>query len=72
MNERTAKEIARELCGEPKQIADGYWAVIIQRDDGRVVLFSNTSACEYASQEAFREGRSDKITPLMPGHIRWR
>jgi hypothetical protein len=57
MNDLRAKEVADILGGEPFQVEDGSWLVVIERPDGRVVALSDTSVEEYYDRAAFEAGR---------------
>ncbi len=52
-----AERIANVLDGEPRELDDGTWIVLIERADGRVVTVSDMSVDEYADREALAAGR---------------
>jgi hypothetical protein len=70
MTEQSAREVAQELGGEPKQVSDNNWHVLIRHDDGRIILISDVAVCEYADEQALREGQVGNTIPCGPGNLR--
>lgn len=64
MDSKTAEQLAAIVGGEPWQSGGGIWLVTVNRDDGKLVVFSGDAVCEYESDEAFDAGRPSKTIPL--------
>lgn len=64
MNESQAETLAAIMGGEAWQSGGGIWLVTVNREDGRLVVFSGDAVCEYESEEAFDEGRSSNEIAL--------
>jgi hypothetical protein len=58
MNEAHATAIAEALGGEAWQSGGGIWLVLRTKSDGRIVVVSDESVCEYEDRDAFDEGRA--------------
>lgn len=72
MNENAAKAIAQDLGGEPKQISNDNWHVMIRHENGRLVIISDLAVWEYADEQAYQDGQADKTIPLVTTNRRWR
>jgi len=53
MDEMQATKLAEILGGETWQSGGDIWLVLIRRNDGHLIVFSDESVCEYESEEAF-------------------
>ena len=58
MNEEQATAIAAALGGEAWQSGGDIWLVILNRDDGHLVVMSDEVVCEYENEEAFDEAKA--------------
>lgn len=53
MKEEQAAAVAEILGGEAWQSGGGIWLVLKRRSDGRLVLVSDESVCEYEDEQSF-------------------
>ena len=53
MDEKNAQAVATALGGETWQSGGDMWLVVIRRNDGRLVVISDESVCEYETEDAF-------------------
>lgn len=58
MNESDAKKLAEVLGGDAWHSGGGIWLVKLMNPEGRLVVFSDDLVCEYADEDAFREGNA--------------
>lgn len=70
MDERKAKGVADALGGEHWQSGGGIWLVLLRPGDGRLIVVSGDSICEYPSDEAFDRGEASKMITLGPAQAR--
>lgn len=70
MNEKQAKALAAIVGGEEWQSGGGIWVVSVNREEGKLVVFSGDAVCEYESDEAFDEGRAAN-TILLTTDDQW-
>jgi hypothetical protein len=61
MSGQQAEAVAKALGGEEWQSGGGTWLVLLRRQDGRLVVLGDESACEYKSQEAFDNAHAEMI-----------
>lgn len=59
MDEDQANAVATALGGEAWQSGGDIWLVICRRSDGRLVVISDESICEYANDESLELGKAD-------------
>lgn len=71
MTEKQAETLAAIVGGEAWQSGGGVWLVTVNRDDGRLVVFSGDSVCEYESDDAFDEGRASNTILLGEDRDFW-
>ena len=64
MDEEQATAIADALGGETWQSGGDNWLVLLTRTDGKLVVISDDSVCEYANQAAFDEARATTMIVL--------
>jgi hypothetical protein len=48
MNQKQAELLAKAVGGDAWQSGGGVWVVTLNREDGRLVVFSGEAVCEYA------------------------
>jgi hypothetical protein len=65
MDDMDADRLARLHGGEPYESADATWLVVLRRDEGRVVILTDTSVDEYEDWEAFEQGSCDASIRLV-------
>ena len=53
MNKQQAHTLAKLVGGYTWQSGGDTWLVLIERQDGALVVFSGDAVCEYPSQVAF-------------------
>jgi hypothetical protein len=70
MTESSARSLARELGGEPVEVIDQNWHVVIHHSDGRIAIISDIAMWEYADEQAFRDKRVERTIPLGPNRCR--
>lgn len=51
MDEERAEKLAQALGGDAWQSGGGIWLVIVHRQDGGLVVFSDEVVCQYESEE---------------------
>jgi len=56
MFQEKAEALAEQLCGWAWQSGGEIWLTVVERRDGKIVVFSDECACEYTSFYAFQEG----------------
>jgi hypothetical protein len=64
MDEARATSIADALGGEAWQSGGGIWLVLLRKPDGRIVVFSDESVCEYEDEGAFDGGQAQRTILL--------
>ena len=64
MDETQAIKLAEIIGGEPWQSGGNIWLVLIHRKDGCLVVISDESICEYASEEDFENTKVSKTVLL--------
>ena len=64
MDETQAITLAEIVGGEPWQSGGNIWLVLIHRKDGCLVVISDESICEYASEEDFENTKVSKTVLL--------
>lgn len=65
MTEKQAIAIADALGGDTWQSGGGVWLVLFRRPDGRIVAITDEAICQYSSDQAFDEGRTDLKIALL-------
>ena len=65
MNEEQANAVADALGGRAWQSGGNIWLVMIERNDGKMVVISDDVVCEYADQDAFEAGESSASILLV-------
>ena len=53
MTEQQAAAVAEAIGGDVWQSGGGIWLVLRNRADGRMVVMSDESVCEYVDEDAF-------------------
>jgi hypothetical protein len=71
MEQKQAELLARVVGGDAWQSGGGVWVVTINREDGRVVVFSGEAVCEYEDDEAFDQGRALNTILLTTDERSW-
>jgi len=65
MNKQQAHTLAKLVAGYTWQSGGGIWLVLLERQDGVLVVFSGDAICEYANQSAFEEGQATTTIRLQ-------
>ena len=58
MNKQQAHTLAKLVGGYTWQSGGDIWLVLLERQDGALVVFSSDAICEYANQTAFDESQA--------------
>jgi hypothetical protein len=64
MNEMQAKQVAEALSGETWQSGGGIWLVLIRQGNGKLIVISDESVCEYDDEKHFEESKHSKAILL--------
>jgi len=64
MEEEQAKKVADALGGEVWDSGGDMWLAIIRRTDGKLVVISGDSVCEYNSEADFEEAKAASMIVL--------
>ena len=65
MDEEKAEAVAEALGGETWEGGGGRWLVLFRREDGRLTVLSERSACEYDTWDDFDGGRASRTLPFV-------
>ncbi len=71
MNELQAEALATIVGGEAWQSGGRIWLVTLNREDGKLIVFSGDAVCEYADDAAFDAGRAAKTITLTNDDQWW-
>ena len=55
MNKQQARALAKLVGGYTWQSGGDIWLVLIERQDGALIIFSGDAVCEYPSHAAFEQ-----------------
>ncbi|MGD0784323.1 MAG: hypothetical protein ABR969_00715 [Sedimentisphaerales bacterium] len=64
MNEQHAKKVADAFGGRAWQSGGGIWLVLIDREDGKLVVVSDETVCEYGNEKKFEKSKPTKTILL--------
>jgi len=64
MNEEQANAVADALGGRTWQSGGDIWLVLIDRTDGKLVVVSDETVCEYNNEESFEKAKPAKTILL--------
>ncbi len=70
MDREKAEILAKQLGGWAWMSGGDVWLAVVERQDGRAVVFSDECVCEYSSVEAMMDGGRARtcINLLSIGH----
>lgn len=71
MNEQQANALAEIFSGEAWNSGGGIWLAAYWRGDGKYIVFSGDSVCEYESEEAFDSSNASNTLVLASGDEEW-
>lgn len=65
MDQQRADQLSKILGGDVWQSGGGIFLIIIKRQDGKLVVFSDEMVCEYENEAAFDDCITSKVVPLI-------
>ncbi len=71
MNEQQANALAEIFSGEAWDSGGGLWLAAYWRGDGKYIVFSGDSICEYASEDDFDNSNAAQTIVLASGEEEW-